>query len=76
MLHINKNQNQECKMTAEKNEEMPKSIGSIDDLLWLIEHSEMFKYHMLFSGARFLLENRDIIKKDIQLSIKERKEMK
>ena len=59
-------------MTAEENEEMPSSFRNIDDVLWFMEHSDVFKYFILGQAARFFLENKETIKKDIQLRREER----
>lgn len=54
-------------MTDEENEEIPDFIGNTDDLLWFIEHSELFKFHILGEASRFFLENEETIRRDIQL---------
>jgi hypothetical protein len=59
-------------MTAEENEVIPDSIGNINDVLWFMEHSDVFKFYILGAAARFFLENKETIKKDIQLRREER----
>lgn len=54
-------------MTVEENEKIRDFIGNIDDLVWFMEHSELFRYHILGEASRFFLENEGTIKRDIQL---------
>jgi hypothetical protein len=60
-------------MTAEENEAIRDSIGNIDDLLWFIEHSELFKFHILGEASRFFLENEETIRRDIQYQREKKK---
>jgi transcriptional regulator with XRE-family HTH domain len=40
-------------------------IESIDDLIWLIKRSSIFRLEMLSHGGRFLIEKEETIKKNI-----------
>ncbi len=61
------------KMSGEENEEMLDSIDNIDELLWFLEHSELFKMTIIAEAKRFFYGNRDSIKEDIKHERKKRK---
>ncbi len=55
------------------NEEMLDSIDNIDELLWFLEHSELFKMSFLAEAKKFLYGNRKIIEEDIKHERNKRK---
>lgn len=46
--------------------EYVRDIVTVDDLLWLIEHSDMFKNTIMGFAAKFNYENEETIKKNIE----------
>ena len=46
--------------------EYVRDIVTVEDLLWLIEHSAMFKNTIMGFAAKFNYENEEIIKKNIE----------
>lgn len=46
--------------------EQVNDIRSINDFYWFMEHSSIFRDTMMGQGAKFLYDNEDIIKRNIQ----------
>jgi len=61
------------KKAVEENEGMFDSIDNIDDMLWFIDHSELFKFSILAEAKKFLYGNRTIIEEDIKHERNKRK---
>lgn len=53
-----------------KTEPQPKEVNDIitlQDFYWFMEHSSIFRDTMMGQGAKFLYDNEDIIKRNIQI---------
>jgi len=63
------------KIAIEESEDvlMLDSIDTIDELLWLFDHSELFKMTIIAEAKRFFYGNRESIKEDIKHERKKRK---
>jgi hypothetical protein len=48
-------------------------FDSNDDLLWFMEHSELFRMKIMVEAKRFLYDSEENIRKDIQYERKKRK---
>jgi transcriptional regulator with XRE-family HTH domain len=48
------------------NREQVNDIRTINDFYWLMQHSSIFRDTMMGQGAKFLYDNEDIIKRNIQ----------
>jgi transcriptional regulator with XRE-family HTH domain len=46
--------------------EAPGGLNTIDDLIWLMEHSSLFNFNVMGFATRFYMENEDFIKKTIK----------
>ena len=46
--------------------EFPGSLNTIDDMIWLMEHSPLFNFNVMGFATRFYYENEDVIKKTIK----------
>lgn len=58
--------------TPEKEKEFVNDIQNVNDLLWLLEHSSLFRNTIIGFGEKFLYENEDIIKRNIKKNQKEK----
>ena len=61
------------KKAVEENKEMSDSIDNIDELLWFLENSELFKMSILSEAKKFLYGNRKSIEEDIKHERNKRK---
>jgi transcriptional regulator with XRE-family HTH domain len=61
------------KKAVEANEEMLESIDNIDELLWFLEHSELFKMRIIAEAKNFLYGHRKNIEEDIKHERNKRK---
>lgn len=61
------------KLIVEEEKGMRDSIDSNDDLLWFMEHSELFRMKILVEAKRYLYESEENIRRDIQHEKKKRK---
>ncbi|MGD2093007.1 MAG: helix-turn-helix domain-containing protein [Candidatus Aminicenantes bacterium] len=61
------------KLAVEESEGMRDSIDSTDDLLWFMEHSELFRMKIMVEAKRYLYESEENIRRDIQHERKKRK---
>ena len=61
------------KLEVEEDEGMRDSIDSNDDLLWFMEHSELFRMNIMVEAKRYLYESEENIRRDIQHERKKRK---
>jgi transcriptional regulator with XRE-family HTH domain len=61
------------KLAFEEDEGMRDSIDSNDDLLWFLEHSELFRMKIMVEAKRFLYDSEENIRRDIQHERKKRK---
>jgi transcriptional regulator with XRE-family HTH domain len=61
------------KLAVEENEGMRDSIDTNDDLLWFLEHSELFRMKIMVEAKRFLYDSEENIRRDIQHERKKRK---
>jgi transcriptional regulator with XRE-family HTH domain len=58
--------------TPEKEKEFVDNIQNVNDLLWLLDHSSLFRNTVMGFGEKFLYENEAIIKKNIKMNQKEK----
>ena len=49
------------------------NIETVNDVVWFMEHSDIFKYYILGEASRFFSENEETIRRDIQLRRKKRR---
>lgn len=56
----------------DKNENLDE-IESIDELYWYLENSSLLRSHLIGSAAKFICENEDIIRKNIERHISKKK---
>ena len=49
-------------------------IESIDDLVWYLEHSNLFNLNVMGYAARFFFENEEHIKKELERKRRKNKE--
>jgi transcriptional regulator with XRE-family HTH domain len=63
------------KMAAEENETMRESIDTTDDLIWFLDHSEIFRMKIMMEAKSYLYDNEEHIKKDIDHERKKRKKV-
>jgi transcriptional regulator with XRE-family HTH domain len=61
------------KLAVEESDAMKDSIDTTDDLLWFLDHSELFRMKIMVEAKRFLYESEENIRKDIQHQRKKRK---
>jgi hypothetical protein len=54
------------KMAVEESEEMRDKIETTNDLLWFLEHSELFRLKIMYEATLFLNESLENIRRDIQ----------
>lgn len=52
----------------------PDDIEDIDDLVWLVRKSSIFRNSIFAFGIRFLVENREVIMKNVELKRRKNKE--
>ena len=57
---------QQDESTNDLNRQQVNDIRSIKDFYWFMEHSSIFRDTMMGQGAKFLYDNEDIIKRNIQ----------
>ena len=50
----------------EPGREVPGSLNTIDDMIWLMEHSPLFNFNVMGFATRFYMENEEFIKKTIK----------
>lgn len=61
------------RMEVEDSEVIKDSIDTTDDLLWFLDHSEIFRMKIMVEAKRYLYESEENIRKDIQHERKKRK---
>ena len=60
-------------MAVEESEEMRDKIETTNDLLWFLEHSELFRLKIMYEATLFLNESLENIRRDIQHQREKRK---
>jgi len=61
------------RMEVEESEVIRESIDTTDDLLWFLDHSELFRMKIMVEAKRYLYDSEENIRKDIQHERKKRK---
>jgi transcriptional regulator with XRE-family HTH domain len=61
------------RMAIEESEEIRDSIDTTDDLLWFLDHSELFRMKLMVEAKRFFYDSEENIRKDIQHQRKKKK---
>ena len=64
----------EKKSTPSKEREFIDDIKNLDDFLWLLEHSSLFRNTIMGYSEKFFYENEDIIKMNIEKIQKRKRE--
>jgi transcriptional regulator with XRE-family HTH domain len=61
------------KIAVEESENILDSIDTTDNLIWFLDHSELFRMKIMVEAKRFLYESEENIRRDIQHERKKRK---
>jgi len=60
------------RLDDKESEAIRDSIDTTEDLLWFLEHSELFRMKIMVEAKRYLYDSEENIRKDIQHERKKR----